>query len=426
VHFKVLPIKKGNYEEWITKKHYAKRLCNIMFAFGLFIDKKLEGVITFGMPPSSTLGASVCGDDYKSNVLELNRLITNDDLPKNTLSRFLISAVKMLPKPKIIISFADENFGHRGYIYQATNFIYTGRSSNTKQLIDKDGNEFHFRNIGHEATKLKCKINLQERIVNNLSDDLLKKEYLELKHRNRYTGHCYVATECYYHLCSEEHYVYHIKHEGSTHWFLKDTDGKVIDLTSEQFLSNVPYHNAKRGFFLTKRPSKRTKILIERVMQKPFKILKKRFNEELLDRIEITNYLRQNKGNYKTKDIDNLMGYKDCAGHWFRLDKSGHAYPDVDDWFTLKEILKFDSTHDTAMNQFILVPDSNEIIKKLGLQEKEILGKHRYIYLHADKRQKKDMLKKFKLSQYPYPKGQNNSYFVDKSQKSAVQLDIFL
>lgn len=310
---KVIPIKRDTYLSWVLEKHYAKRLCNIMYAFGLFIDKKLEGVITFGMPPSSTLGASICGNDYKSNVLELNRLITNDDLPKNTLSRFLISAVKMLPKPKIIISFADENFGHRGYIYQATNFIYTGMSSNTKQLIDKDGNEFHFRNIGHYQKD------------NRLSVGLVKR----------------------------------------------------------------------------------------------------RKNEREINKLDIANYLRENKGEYKAKDLDKIFGYKDTAPHWFRLD-AGFSFPTLDDWVRLKEILGFDDTYDKIMNDYEMIPDSNEIIKKLGLQEKEILGKHRYIYLHADKRDKKDMLKKFKLSQYPYPKGQNNSYFVDKSQKSAVQLDIFL
>lgn len=34
----------------------------------------------------------------------------------------------------VIVSFADEGAGHQGYIYQATNFIYTGK---TKERTDK-------------------------------------------------------------------------------------------------------------------------------------------------------------------------------------------------------------------------------------------------------------------------------------------------
>ena len=52
---------------------------------------------------------------------------------------------------------------HSGYIYQATNFIYTGQSSNVFQLIDKEGKEFHFRNIGHYQKNNKLKVSLVKR-----------------------------------------------------------------------------------------------------------------------------------------------------------------------------------------------------------------------------------------------------------------------
>jgi len=112
----------------------------------------------------------------------------------------------------------------------------------------------------------KLQFNLISSIVNNLSDDLLKNEYKNLDGKNKYTGHCYVASETYYHLSNEELSVYHIKHEGSTHWFLKNDKSEIIDLTASQFKTNVPYDRAKRGFFLTKKPSKRCQILIDRVL----------------------------------------------------------------------------------------------------------------------------------------------------------------
>ena len=51
---------------------------------------------------------------------------------------------------------------------------------------------------------------LKDKIIKNLSDDLLKKEYINLPNKNRYTGHCYIASETYYHLSNENLKVYHI------------------------------------------------------------------------------------------------------------------------------------------------------------------------------------------------------------------------
>lgn len=107
---------------------------------------------------------------------------------------------------------------------------------------------------------------LKNAIVKNLSDDLLKKEYLKVTNKNKYTGHCYVASEVYYHLSEENLKVFHIKHEENTHWFLKDYFDNIIDLTYKQFKTSIDYENAKRGFFLTKQPSKRSKILMQRIL----------------------------------------------------------------------------------------------------------------------------------------------------------------
>jgi hypothetical protein len=62
----ILPINKSIYEKWILQKHYSKRLCSVSFAFGLYINKMIEGVITFGMPPSSTLAESICGKNMQN------------------------------------------------------------------------------------------------------------------------------------------------------------------------------------------------------------------------------------------------------------------------------------------------------------------------------------------------------------------------
>jgi len=302
-------LERVEYKHWIEEMHYAKRMPSISFAFGMFVDNKLSGVCTFGMPPSSTLSQSIAGIKFKNIVIELNRLITLDNLPKNSLSKFVAKCFHLLPKPKIIVSFADPNNNHHGYIYQATNFIYTGESTNTSQWIDRDGKEFHFRNIGHYQKNNRLNVSLNKR----------------------------------------------------------------------------------------------------------------RLHEQNINKVDIANYLRGYKGNYTAKDLDNIFGYKDTAAHWFRTD-AGFSFPKVDDWKKLKEILNFDETYDEVMGAYELVPCANEIIKKLGLQKIKIKGKHRYVYVCANKLDKKNIMKNLKLKSLPYPKGENKNYVVSVEKQQGYLL----
>lgn len=405
----VRKVKKYETHDWLLNKHYAKRIPSIIECFGLYYNNVLNGVITFGMPPSSTLAESICGQKYAAHVIELNRLVINDNLPKNALSYFVSESIKNLKGDKIIVSFADANMNHNGYIYQACNFLYTGTSSNTTKLIDKNGQEFHFRNLGHLQKGLLKKINIANRIKQNLSNDLLKKEYLNIPNKNKYTGHCYVASECYYHLSDKNHSVYHIKHEDSTHWFLKDEKNNIIDLTAAQFKTNVPYDLAKKGFFLTKEPSKRAKILINRVLNSEFKLVKRRINEGNIDRVEVAQYLRSYKGSLTASKIDAHFGYKDTAAHWFRLD-SGFSFPSVEDWIELKKLLNFDNTFDEIMTSFEWIPCAQDIVKKLQLTKVDILPKHRYVIFKGSKKFKRKCKRNIKYKLLPYPKGINKRY----------------
>ena len=108
--------------EWILKKHYAHRMTSVSFSFGLFDYLKLIGVVTFGMPANYILN-----DQFKPfNLLELNRLVLNDNHERNLTSWFLSKCFGLLPKPLTLISYSDIGKHHFGYIYQATNWIYTG------------------------------------------------------------------------------------------------------------------------------------------------------------------------------------------------------------------------------------------------------------------------------------------------------------
>ncbi len=133
----VLPIKPFETHAWLLKKHYAKRLCPISYAFGLYENENLVGVVTYGMPASNSLCVGVCGEEYKSNVLELNRLCCNSE--KNYASFLISKSLKMLPKNTVVVSYADSAQGHIGYVYQATNWIYTGATKERTDMFAGDG-----------------------------------------------------------------------------------------------------------------------------------------------------------------------------------------------------------------------------------------------------------------------------------------------
>jgi len=57
----------------------------------------------------------------------------------------------MLPKPSIVVSYADTGQGHVGFVYQATNFVYTGLSAAFKDPMVKGMEHKHHTTIGDEG-----------------------------------------------------------------------------------------------------------------------------------------------------------------------------------------------------------------------------------------------------------------------------------
>ena len=81
---------------------------------------------------------------------------------------------------------------------------------------------------------------------------------------------CYVTSEALYHLLGGKRtgWIPQVMHlgDGGTHWFLKHKSGLIVDATAKQFRSKPRYSLAKGFGFLTKRPSKRAKALMEQLV----------------------------------------------------------------------------------------------------------------------------------------------------------------
>jgi len=135
-------------EPFIIGIHYAKRWPSISYAYGLFDGSDLIGVVTYGTPASAPLRTGIAGPPLASKVLELNRLCLLHNR-KNEASFLVANSLKLLP-PSIVVSFADTEQGHKGYVYQACNFIYTGLSAKRTDWKVKGKEHLHGQTIADE------------------------------------------------------------------------------------------------------------------------------------------------------------------------------------------------------------------------------------------------------------------------------------
>lgn len=144
-------------KDWLLNKHYAKRLCSISYSFGLFENNILVGILTIGKPASPQLCNGVCGIENSKYVYELNRLCVNDNLEKNVLSYFVSKSLKLINENMILVSYADTQMNHNGYIYQATNWFYTGATKERTDIGFEDGthSRHYDKNIDYSIRKFR-------------------------------------------------------------------------------------------------------------------------------------------------------------------------------------------------------------------------------------------------------------------------------
>lgn len=138
-------VRRITYDEakpFLLEIHYARRMPCITDAFGLFVDGAIIGCVTYGVPASRPLCIGLAGEENSENVRELNRLCI---LPEyngggyNYASYLVAHSLKMLPNGTFVVSYADTAWSHVGYVYQATNFLYTGMSAKRVDVFQPEG-----------------------------------------------------------------------------------------------------------------------------------------------------------------------------------------------------------------------------------------------------------------------------------------------
>lgn len=143
---KVIPSKIAN--EFVRKHHYSGKVVNnSKLHFGVFLDNKLHGVMSYGssLDKSKIIGL-VQGTKW-NEFLELNRMAFDEVLPRNSESRAISQSIKLIkknaPHIKWIISFADGCQCGDGTIYRASNFVLTGIKPNESLYRLPSGEVIH-------------------------------------------------------------------------------------------------------------------------------------------------------------------------------------------------------------------------------------------------------------------------------------------
>ena len=175
-NYSVQQIEYKDTKHLILNVHYAKRMPSISFAYGLFEEKEFVGLVSYGSPASPSLCKGILGEEYRDQVIELNRLVLVNN-KRNEASYLVAQSLKLLPKPRCIVSYADTHQGHAGCIYQASNFLFTGTTKARTDMAGKNGK--HSRHHLGDRTNRVYR-SAKHRYVTFIGDKKQKKGYLKL------------------------------------------------------------------------------------------------------------------------------------------------------------------------------------------------------------------------------------------------------
>lgn len=141
---KVIPSKVAN--DFVRKNHYSGKVVpNSTLHFGVFLDDSLHGVMSFGPSINKKGTVNLVAGTGWNEFIELNRMAFDSYLPKNSESRAISIAIRLIkknaPHIKWIISFADGTQCGDGAIYRASGFKLVGIAKNTALRINPDTGE---------------------------------------------------------------------------------------------------------------------------------------------------------------------------------------------------------------------------------------------------------------------------------------------
>ena len=129
------PIGAAIANELVKRVHYSGKVVqNSQLHIGVFLDGRLEGAMQFGPSLDKRKIQGLVSGTQWHEFIELNRMAFTDVLPRNSESRAIAIAMKLIkkhaPQVKWVVTFADGTQCGDGTIYRAAGFVLTGIREN--------------------------------------------------------------------------------------------------------------------------------------------------------------------------------------------------------------------------------------------------------------------------------------------------------
>jgi len=144
---RVAPISRADADRVVKRIHYSGKVVNnSQLHFGVFLEGRLEGAMQFGPSLDKRKTQGLVRETGWNGFIELNRMAFGEALPRNSESRALAVAFRIMRKayPHIewCISFADGAQCGDGTIYRAAGFLLTSIKKNNQIWELPDGFKF--------------------------------------------------------------------------------------------------------------------------------------------------------------------------------------------------------------------------------------------------------------------------------------------
>lgn len=151
----VKPISATDARRLVRGLHYSGKVVqNSRLHFGVFWEGKCEGVMQFGPSINKRGTINLVEGTGWNEFIELNRMAFSEKLPRNSESRAIGVALRIIkktyPQIKWVISFADGTQCGDGTIYRASGFVLTNIAVNKALKINpKTGEGMHVMQAHH-------------------------------------------------------------------------------------------------------------------------------------------------------------------------------------------------------------------------------------------------------------------------------------
>src|SRR5574343_278611 len=145
---RVAPISAADAAALVRRVHYSGKIVNnSQLHLGVFLGGRLEGAMQFGPSLDKRKIQGLVRDTGWNDFLELNRMAFSERLPRNSESRAIAVAMRLIrahyPHIEWVVSFADGTQCGDGTIYRASGFVLTAITLSKEMIRLPSGEVTH-------------------------------------------------------------------------------------------------------------------------------------------------------------------------------------------------------------------------------------------------------------------------------------------